>query len=159
MLAKDIMTTKLITVTPEATIKEAAELMIEHNISGLPVVEDDFILVGIISESDIIEDRSLFSGLDHWISIESFLKRKQNNSLDKEDNSGEDSEPDLSNPVKDYMSTSLITTGAYSTVNEVGRLLVRNKVNRIPVVENNRVVGIITRGDILKAIDKKIGSE
>jgi len=45
MLAKDIMTTKLITVTPEATIKEAAELMIEHNISGLPVVEDDFILV------------------------------------------------------------------------------------------------------------------
>ncbi len=156
MLARDIMTTKLITVSPEATIKEAAELMNEHNISGLPVVEDDFLLVGIISESDIIEDRGLFSRLDHWISIESFLKRKQNHGLEKEDNSGEDSEPDLSSQVKDYMSTRLITTGAYSIVDEVGRLLVRNKINRIPVVENNRVIGIITRGDILKAINKKL---
>lgn len=155
MLAKEIMTTELIKVSPEATLHEAAVLMTRHNISGLPVVEDDMVLVGIISESDIIEDRSIFSGLDHWISIESFLKRNLDNNLKKESVSDEGPEQDfLSNPVKDYMSTRLITAGPDSTVEEVARLLVRNRVNRIPIVEDNKIVGIITRGDVLKAIDR-----
>ena len=154
MLAKDIMTTKLITVSPKATLNEAAELMTEHNISGLPVVENDMVLVGIISESDIIEERSLFSGLDHWISIETFLKHKQKPGY--EDDPNEDLVLDMNSPVKDYMSTRLITAEPHSAVDEIGRLLVRNRVNRIPIVEDRIIVGIITRGDILKAINQKI---
>lgn len=157
MLAKEIMTTELITVSPEATLQEAAELMTRHNVSGLPVVEDGLVLVGIISESDIIEDRTMFSGLDHWISIESFLKRNQVKNLEKYPDSAENQEQDfLSEPVKDYMSTRLITAEPDSTVEEVGRLLVRNKVNRIPIVKNKKIVGIITRGDILKAINETL---
>ncbi len=156
MLAKDIMTKELITASPEATLQEAAELMTRHNISGLPVVEGDLVLVGIISESDIIEDKTMFSGLDHWISIESFLKRKKEMNLEnKQEDNGEISQ-DLSSPVRDYMSTRLITAEPDSTVDEVGRLLVRNKVNRIPIVDGKIIVGIITRGDILKAINKKL---
>jgi CBS domain-containing protein len=151
MLAKDIMTKELITVSPEATLQEAAELMTRHNISGLPVVKEGLVLVGIISESDIIEDRTMFSGLDHWISIESFLKRKNEKGLD---NNG-DLNHDLNSLVRDYMSTRLITAEPGSSVDEVGRLLVRNKVNRIPIIEGKKIVGIITRGDILKAINKK----
>lgn len=154
MLAKDIMTKKVITVSPDATLNEAAELMTKNNISGLPVVENDMTLVGIISESDIIEDRSLFSGLDHWISIESFLKR--NHKLENEEDPDDDLGIDMNSPVKDYMSTRLITTEPHSTVDEVGRLLVRNRVNRIPIVSDRKIVGIITRGDILKAIKKKL---
>ena len=52
------------------------------------------------------------------------------------------------------MSTRLITARPNSAVEEVARLLVRNKVNRIPIVEDKKIVGIITRGDVLKAIDK-----
>ncbi len=156
MPAKDIMTKELITVSPEATLQEAAELMTRHNISGLPVVEGDRVLVGIISESDIIDDRTMFSGLDHWISIESFLKRKQEKSLDNKQENDGDLNRDLSSPVRDYMSTRLITAEPNSTVDEVGRLLVRNKVNRIPIVDGEYLVGIITRGDILKAINKKL---
>ncbi len=154
MLAKDIMTKKVITVSPDATLNEAAELMTKNNISGLPVVENDMTLVGIISESDIIEDRSLFSGLDHWISIESFLKRNQK--PENEEDPDDDLGPDMNSPVKDYMSTRLITAEPYSTVDEIGRLLVRNRVNRIPIVKGRIIVGIITRGDILKAINKKL---
>jgi len=154
MLAKDIMTKKVITVSPDATLNEAAELMTENNISGLPVVENNMTLVGIISESDIIEDRSLLSGLDHWISIESFLKRKQKPGNDE--GPDDDLDLDLNSPVKDYMSTRLITAEPHNTVDEVGRLLVRNRVNRIPILEDRKVVGIITRGDILKAINKKL---
>lgn len=157
MLAKEIMTTELITVSPEASLHEAAVLMTRHNISGLPVVEGDMMLVGIISESDIIEDRSMFSGLDHWISIETFLKSNLENILEKEN--GSDVVPEkefLISPVKDYMSTRLITAKPNSAVEEVARLLVRNKVNRIPIVEDKKIVGIITRGDVLKAIDKLI---
>jgi CBS domain-containing protein len=54
------------------------------------------------------------------------------------------------------MSTRLITAEPNNTVDEVGRLLVRNKVNRIPIVDGKYIVGIITRGDILKAINKKL---
>ncbi len=156
MLAKDIMTKELITVSPEATLQEAAELMTGHNISGLPVVERNMVLVGIISESDIIEDKTMFSGLDHWISIESFLKRKKEMNLENKQEDNEDLSQDLSSPVRDYMSTRLITAEPDSTVDEVGRLLVRNKVNRIPIVDGKIIVGIITRGDILKAINKKL---
>ncbi len=154
MLAKDIMTKKVVTVSPDATLNDAAELMTEYNISGLPVVESDMTLVGIISESDIIEDRSLFSGLDHWISIESFLTRNQK--LGNDEDPDDDLDLDMNSPVKDYMSTRLITAEPYSTVDEIGRLLVRNRVNRIPILENRKIVGIITRGDILKAIKKKL---
>lgn len=154
MLAKDIMTKKVITVSPDATLNDAAELMTKNNISGLPVVENDMTLVGIISESDIIEDRSLFSGLDHWISIESFLKSNQKPGY--EDDPNEDLGLDMNSPVKDYMSTRLITSEPHSTVDEIGRKLVRNRVNRIPIVEDRKIVGIITRGDILIAIKKKL---
>lgn len=153
MLAKDIMTTEVITVSPEATLQEAAELMTSHNISGLPVVDGNLVLIGIISESDIIEDRALFSGLDHWINIESFLKRN----LEKEHDAHEAPDQEfLSETVRDYMSTRLITAGPNSAVGEIGRLLVRNKINRIPIVKDRKIVGIITRGDILKAISQML---
>lgn len=155
MLAKEIMKTNLITVSPEASLFVAAHLMTKHNISGLPVVKDDHVLVGIISESDIIEDKTLFSGLDHWINIESFLKQSLIRSPESE--SDHDPGPErafLSSPVREYMSTRLITATPTSSIEEVSRLLVRNKVNRIPILEGKKVVGIITRGDILKAVSK-----
>ena len=98
----------------------------------------------------------MFSGLNHWISIESFLKRKQEKSVGVKQDNEEDLAQNLSSPVKEYMSTRLITAEPENTVDEVGRLLVQNKVNRIPIVVGKNIVGIITRGDILKAINIKL---
>ncbi len=157
MIAKDIMVTEVITVSARATIREALMIMAEKNISGLPVVNDHGDLVGIISESDIIHHKEPFDNLDHWIKLESFLNRQTASEGDKLDSYSGDLEY-LEGRVEDIMTRPVITAAPETPLEDIARTMVTRKINRIPVVKGKRVAGIITRGDILQAIKRRLNS-
>ncbi len=146
MLVKDIMSKDVVTVYETNTIEEVARIFIDKKISGVPVVDAQKKLVGIISEGDLVFQQkklnppvflSFFDGViqvgksaffDEIKKISAFL-------------------------VKDLMTKEdLIVARETADVSDVASLLIENKVNRIPIVnDENKVVGIVTRYDIIKA--------
>ena len=122
LTARDIMHTDVITIGPDATVRELADLLAQHEISGVPVVDAAGALVGIVTEGDVIlQDAELHfphyvQFLDGVIYLESVRKFEER-----------------------FRKT----------------LMADNNVNRLPVVEDGRLVGIITRGDIVRAIAQR----
>lgn len=119
--AKNIMMEDVISVEKDTPIYEALRLLAEHNISGVPVVEDDMTLVGVLSERDIL---SLF-----------------NTSKDAENKT-----------VNNFMSQSVISFDEEEDLQAVCDCLEYNFIRRVPVTSNGKLVGIISRRDIVKNI-------
>ncbi len=147
LLAKDIMVKKVITINKNALVGKLSELLLKNKISGVPVVDDNGKLVGIATEGDlIVKDADLhfpryFKLLDSIIYLESLNKFKRN--LKKY----------LGTKVEDIMTGKVRTVREDTTVNEVANIMIRNNVNRVPVLgSNGDLVGIITRADIVKSM-------
>lgn len=128
----DVMTRDVLAVTPDTSVREAALLMIDNRISGLPVVEDD-VVVGVISEADYVAKDSSRT----WVSRVLFGQ--------------EDGMLTAIERVGKLMSRDPITIPVTATVQEAARLMTRNDVNRLPVVDHGRMVGIVTRSDLIRA--------
>jgi CBS domain-containing protein len=137
MLAKDLMTTRVVHVSPGASLKHAIQMMIDNNISGLPVIDDSGTLCGMLTEGDI-------------------LKRHEFNLAPK-------AAPDGSDPaffenyvkmhglrVEDCMTRKVISVSPEATLTEVVGLMRLHAVKRIPVLDNGVLVGVISRRDALK---------
>lgn len=120
--AADIMSHPVKTVTPETTMEEAFATLVRFGFSGLPVVDKEGKLVGLIARRDV--EKAIHHG----------LKRA---------------------PVRSFMSTDLVTVGPEASLVEVRNLMVEKDVGRIPVVKNGRILGIITRSDILRAMHER----
>tara|TARA_B100001123_G_C15310910_1_gene1024308 strand:- start:2373 stop:2786 length:414 start_codon:yes stop_codon:yes gene_type:complete len=120
---KDVMATKLITFSPETLIGSAIQSFLENKISGAPVVDEKGNLVGMLSEKDCL-----------WTLLESSY---YNN---------------LSGYVKDYMSTDLTTINLYDSLSEVAQKFLDLRFRRFPVLQNGKLVGQISRRDVLKAV-------
>jgi CBS domain-containing protein len=130
------MTRDAITVSPEMPLKEAAELLARHQVSGLPVV-DEAKVVGVVSEADIVT-RSTGS--------------RESRSLIREFLSGRKQQPDVgATRVGDAMTSPAITIAPERPVAEAARVMVERKVNRLPVVDDSGLVGIVTRADLVRA--------
>src|SRR3972149_11701958 len=147
LLAKDIMVKKVITINKNALVGKLSELLLKNKISGVPVVDDNGKLVGIATEGDlIVKDADLhfpryFKLLDSIIYLESLNKFKRN--LKKY----------LGTKVEDIMTVKVRTVREDTPVNEVANIMIRNNVNRVPVLgSNGDLVGIITRADIVKSM-------
>jgi len=147
LLAKDIMIKKVITIKRDTSVNELSELLVKNKISGVPVVDDSGSLVGIATEGDlIVQDADLhfpgyFKLLDSIIYLESLNKFKRN--LKKY----------LGTKVKDVMTSKVKTAGTDTPVSEVANIMIRNNINRVPVLNNKGdLVGIITRADIVKSM-------
>jgi CBS domain-containing protein len=134
------MSQPVITVTPDTGIKTAAELLVEHGISALPVVDSSGRLVGIISEADLI-------------SIEARPDpRSQATPLAPTAGS-------TPHRVAEIMTRNVITVSAESEVAQAASTMLRNDVKRVPVMRGRRLVGIVSRRDLVKVIalaDKQI---
>jgi CBS domain-containing protein len=130
--ARDIMTTPVVTTTPEATLEKAADLLASHHISGMPVLENNQV-TGIITETDIVKA----------------LTGKQRPALFDLLHAGK--KPAR---VKDVMTTPAITITPDTSVLEIAELFTRKKINRAPVVERGALLGIVTRADLVKAYQK-----
>ena len=117
MIASDIMTRKVYTIHPEASAQEAAQLLSRHRISGLPVVNEDSKIIGMVTEADIIS-KVHREGLR----------------------------------VADIMSHGVITVTEDTAVGEIASLLTERKIKRVPVVSGEKLIGIVSRGDIVHAV-------
>ncbi len=142
MRAREIMSTPVITVYRDTALKEVAETMATRHISGVPVVERDGRLCGIISESDVL------------IKLEYAALRDENRLglLDRlADKLGAVPKPHA-RTAGELMTVDVITAGPDATLREVVHLMTSRAVNRLPIVEGTRVIGIITRADVLRIL-------
>lgn len=143
---KDIMTKDVVSVTRETTVLELAKIFAEKHISSLPVVDDAGSLVGIVTETDLVEqDKSLhiptvISIFDWVIYLES--DRKFEKELKKM----------TGKKVGDIYSPEPLTVSADDPVARVADIMSSHKVNALPVVEAGRVVGIVARIDLIRAM-------
>ena len=141
--AKDIMTEDVVTIEPETSVEEAAKILSENNISGLPVVKDGKVL-GIISEKDlIIKDKKLhfpdyIDLLGGIIYLESYKKFE------------EEFKKFIAVNVEELMTEDVITISPETPVEDIATIMVEEEVNRIPVVVNDKLVGIVTRADLVR---------
>jgi len=140
MLVKDVMSSSLRTVTPQTTMMEVSSLMCLYRYSGLPVVEDDK-LVGFIAEKDVLN--RLFPSLDD------LMEGTANSKLD--DMQGQFKEL-LGLKVADLMTHNVITVAPDMHALRAAAVMVRNRFRRIPVAEGDKLVGMLSLGDIHKAV-------
>jgi CBS domain-containing protein len=145
---REIMETNVPTVHPDDSIESVLRTMRAHELPGIPVVNDARRCVGIITEADLIlageeEDLhlphyfELFGGIVFLESTKKFEERlrKATGAL-----------------ARDLMTEDPITIAPDATVEEAARLIARRKHNRLPVVEHGRLVGVVTRVDVLDAL-------
>ncbi|MGI6856633.1 CBS domain-containing protein [Mesorhizobium sp. 1B3] len=139
MKASDVMTTKVVTVTPDHSVRHAAEIMLDNHVSGLPVIDDSGELVGIISEGDLLRRSEL--GLDalagHRRSPEEQARAYVKAHAWK---------------VGDVMSDRLVVVDEDTDLARVATLMEENDIKRVPVARDGRLVGIVSRADLLRAV-------
>jgi acetoin utilization protein AcuB len=137
MLVRDRMTRNPIIVSPETTHKQAAELMREHQVHHLPVVDIKGTLVGIVVEQDLLAAQPSPATTLSIYEIHSLLSKLE---------------------VKQIMSHPVYTTSKDCPLEEAAHLMLAQRIGCLPVVENNRVVGLITDTDIFESLVMLLGS-
>jgi CBS domain-containing protein len=143
---KDIMTKDVVTVTTETTVMELAKIFAEKHISSLPVVDNTGILIGIVTETDLVEqDKSLhiptvISIFDWVIYLES--DKKFEKELKKM----------TGKKVNDIYSSDVVTVSPESSISDVADLLSSRKITALPVVEGKKLVGIVSRIDLIRSM-------
>ena len=144
--AKDLMTKDVITVRRETTVRELAVLFADRGISSAPVVDDAGDLVGIVSESDLVEqDKNLH--IPTVVSIFDWVIYLE---------SGKRFEKELQKmtgqTVGEIYSEEVLSVGPEAPVSEVADIMSSHRVHMVPVVEGRRVVGVISRIDLIRTM-------
>ena len=143
---KDIMTKEIVSVSPETEIANAAKILLEKRINGMPVIDAFGRLVGIICQSDLVAQQkgipipSVFTLLESYIPLTS-MKR-----LDKE------MKKIAALTVKEAMTPDPVAVSLETGIEEVAKLMVDKKYHTLPVVEGAKVVGIVGKEDVLKTL-------
>lgn len=147
MKAKDIMNRQIITVKEEMTVDETARILLENKISGVPVVDEQNQVIGIVSETDLIYREkhlhipSFISILDGVIFLES--TKELEHQVRKM----------AAYKVGDVMTKKVITIQEDTELEDIVDIIVEKRINRLPVVDREgKLVGIVTRSDILRHI-------
>lgn len=140
----DIMTTDVVKVGPDSSVSDIARLMSARGVSGLPVVDGEDRVLGVVTELDMIVRNTrfkmptFFAFLDAIIYFETpshFRERLQHV---------------LGTTAQEIMSKPAVTVSTEATIEELAGLMVERRMNPIPVVENGRLVGIVSRSDIIR---------
>src|SRR5438105_4641855 len=117
MKAKDVMTTRVITVTENQTKQQVARLLAQHRISGLPVVNDDHVVVGVVTEYDVISKEGQTVG--------------------------------------EIMTRGVISIAPDTDLEEVSHILVNERIKRLPVLDQGKVIGIVSRADLVREVAQR----
>ena len=143
MKAKDVMTRDLISVTPDATVLQAARLMLQHHISGLPVVDATGKLVGILSEGDFLRRRETATQRrrSRWLE---FLMGPGKIASEYTQSHG--------SKVAEVMTTDVRTVGEDTDLEQIVELMEKHRIKRVPVLRDGRPAGIVTRSNLLHAM-------
>lgn len=143
MRADQIMSPRVIAIDPEASIVEAANLMLKHHVSGLPVVNRDGELVGIVSEEDFVRRAEIGT------------QRRRNRWLELLISSGRSAAEFIrehGRKVKEVMTPNPITISEATPLDEIAQMMESGRIRRLPVLRGNRLVGMVTRSNLVQAV-------
>lgn len=152
MHAMDVMTTDVITVGPDMAIQDLAKLLAERGISGVPVVNSSGGLVGVISEGDLLHRAEIGTAHRH---------RERRRSWWLDDFASElarDYVKSHGRTVSDLMTRDVVTVNENTDLADVAALLEAKRIKRVPVIRDGRVVGIISRANIVRAVGATKGA-
>ncbi len=143
MRARDVMVRAVATTTPDNTVEKVARLMINLRISGVPVLDREGWLVGIVTEGDLL--RRAETGTERrrsrwseWFSANSRLAAEYVKSHARR--------------VEDVMTREVVSVGELATLGEIAELLESKRIKRVPVVHDGKIVGIVSRADLLQVL-------
>lgn len=150
MRAVDVMVRGVVTVHPETSISDAIGLLIQHDISALPVVDDEAKLVGVLSEADLIHRAELGTEKHRpwWMEAvtgaaalaEEFAKAH-------------------GQKVGDIMTTEVVSVGEDTPISDIATLLERHRIKRVPVVHDGKVIGVVSRANLIQALASTISKQ
>jgi CBS domain-containing protein len=152
MRAMDVMTTDVITVDPDTTVRAFATLLAERGISGAPVVDSSGRLVGIISEGDLLHRAEIGTAQRHRVRRRSWWLDHFASDLAR------DYVKSHGRTVNDIMTRDVVTVTEDTELAEVAALLETKRIKRVPVMRDGKVVGIISRANIVRALGATKGA-
>ena len=140
MFVYEVMKTDVHTIHPEATFNEILDILLEQRISGVPVVTDDGSIVGILSEKDLFSfmfpvEEEFYANIEYWKNPKHLEDGARNVSKMR---------------AKDFLTREVITVRPSDTVMTACSLLLVHKIRRLPVVQDKKMVGIVTTNDLYR---------
>ncbi len=142
MTVRDVMTRTVVTVPPWKPLKEVAALLVEHRISGTPVVDQHGAVLGVVSEADLLVKEQGRGAIHHrrfaWLLGEAEETRDQEAKHD-------------ATTAADAMTSPAVTIDADRSTTAAAELMIERRVNRLPVVENGVLVGLLSRADLVRS--------
>ena len=142
MKAADIMVTDVITLHVDDTVQKAAQVLLDHHISGAPVVDEQGRLVGMVSEGDLIRRAEIGTEKRHswWLELLTGAEDQVRNFVRAH-----------AVRLKDVMTGDVIAASVDTSLNEIATLLEKHGIKRVPVLRDGKVVGIVSRANLLQA--------
>jgi CBS domain-containing protein len=146
MNASDVMTKNVISVGPETPTRAVAKLLLDKGISAIPVVDEAGVALGMVSEGDLIrrEIKILAASKAWWLEMLAEGEDLATEFLDYLRTSDR--------PVREVMTTPVVTVAEDTPVQAIAEILREHRIKRVPVLHNGRVVGIVSRADLVRAL-------
>ena len=147
MKAWDIMTVGAVTVPADSKLEDAVQVMIEHNISGLPVVDEHGRPIGMLTEGDLLRRKEIGTGKKRPRWIEIFVDSTE---------LAEQYVHERGRKVSDAMSGKVVSLPAGASLEQIVETMERHGYKRIPIVRDHKVVGIVSRANIVRALSRRM---
>jgi CBS domain-containing protein len=144
--ARDIMTKSVVTVLPQTPIREAARLLVEKHFNGLPVVDEQGQLVGIICQNDLVFQQKRLPLPSFFTFLDSLIPLSSEKNIEKE------IQKISAYTVDNAMTKDPITVDPHTSLEDIATLMVKNNIHTVPVVDQGQLVGVIGKEDILRTL-------
>lgn len=143
MQAIDVMTRDVVTVAPETSVRSIAELLLKHRISAVPVVDDARRVVGLVSEGDLMRrlEAEDTKGGSWWLRLFASNSENATNFVNRH-----------GRHAHDVMTRNVVTVAGDTPVAEIAKLLETRRIKRVPVIRDGRLVGIVSRANLLHGL-------
>ncbi len=149
MLATDVMTTEVIAVAPTTSVEQVAKLLAERGISAVPVVDGDHRVIGMVSEGDLLHRREIGTERRRswWLDMVASTNQAAGDYIKSH-----------STNVQDVMTRDVISITETTSVADIALLLESNRIKRVPVVRDGKLVGIVSRANLVRALAMTVGA-
>jgi CBS-domain-containing membrane protein len=144
--AREIMTQNIISVNPETEVVQAAKLMLDHHVNGLPVIDQEGRLKGIICQSDLVTQQKKLPLPSFFIMLDGYFPLTSPKNIEKE------LQKMAAITVKEAMTANPITVGPEAGLEDISTLMVKHNIHTVPVLDQGKLVGIIGKEDILRTL-------
>jgi CBS domain-containing protein len=148
--AADVMTRSILSVTPNASLLEAIRLMLDNHVSGLPVIDEAGQLVGILTEGDLLRrgETGTERQRPRWLEILLGPGRLASEYVRTH-----------GRKVDDIMTREPVSVAPEAPLDEIVELMERHRIKRVPVIEGDKLVGIVSRADFLRALARRLDAQ